>query len=172
MGRPTWAEVSLPALRKNFRAIRALVGGQVAVMAVVKADAYGHGAAEVARTLAAEGAGWFGVTCAEEGVRLRQAHIAVVPAGYADGVNRALSNRGRALVRGCSVPVVGRVSMDLTLLDVTAVSDVRVDDEVVFIGRQGGSEVTAAEAAQVAGTVPYEILTNIGPRVPRIYLDP
>lgn len=101
----------------------------------------------------------------------RQAsRIAAVPAGYADGINRRLSNRGHALVRGCCAPIVGRVSMDLTLLDVTAIDGASPGDAVVFIGRQGRREVTAADHADWAGTIPYEILCNLGPRVPRIHL--
>ncbi len=368
VGCPTWVEVSLPRLRDNFRAIRTLVGDGIKIMAVVKADAYGHGAVGVSRALAAEGADWFGVTSASEALALRDAglrqpillfagfwpgeeelliekqltptvfteehlrlleacgrnhgvrlpfhlkvdtgmrrlglpvsevasllallrtcehvrleglyshlasadqpsleqtqeqlesfqgvrrqveqegfrppcvhlansaalarvpesrgtmvrpglalhgyqlcpsplrvrptlslksrvvslrrvpagtalgyaasyltpapaRIATVCAGYAAGVNRALSNRGCALLRGCPVPVVGRVSMDFTLLDVTAVAGAEVGDEVVLIGRQGALEITAAEAAELAGTIPYEILCNISARLPRLYLD-
>src|SRR6266481_4408818 len=73
--RPTWAEVSLAALRRNFRITQDFVGPNVTVCAVVKADAYGHGAIECARALEGEGAAWFGVTSTEEGVRLREAGI-------------------------------------------------------------------------------------------------
>lgn len=97
------------------------------------------------------------------------AQIACVPAGYADGINRLLSNRGLALVRGQTVPIVGRVSMDLTLLDVSAVEGASLGDEVTFIGRQGDAEITAEQVAAWAGTIPYEILCNISPRVPRTY---
>src|SRR5256714_15217775 len=76
--RPTWAEIDLDALASNFRAVRARVGAGVKVMCVVKADAYGHGAAECARRLAAEGAEWFGVATPEEGFELR--HACVTPA--------------------------------------------------------------------------------------------
>ena len=372
LGRRSWAEVSLGRLCANFRAIRALVGPKIQILAVLKADAYGHGATEVAQALAEEGAGWFGVTCASEATPLRRAgltqpillfsgfwpgeeellfeqrltptvfaephlrlldasarkrgvrlpvhlkvdtgmtrlgiaaselapflellrtcthlqleglythlasaeepsleqtrqqlelfgrvrqqveqagfhppcihlanstalarcpeswgtmvrpglalygyqlcesalrvepvlslksrvlslrwvpegtalgygasyvtptraRIATVGAGYADGVNRALSNRGRALLRGlprgCFAPVVGRVSMDFALLDVTAIPNVEVGDEVVFIGCQGAARITATEIAECAGTIPYEILCNIGPRVPHVYLS-
>jgi alanine racemase len=99
------------------------------------------------------------------------ARIAAVPAGYADGIPRLLSSRGRALVRGCAVPIVGRVSMDLTLLDVTAVPGVQPGDPVVFVGRQGEAEITADEPARLAGTVPYEILCGIGVRLPRVYVE-
>src|SRR5512146_2159875 len=73
--RPTWAEVSLPALRRNYRAVHRRVGDKVTICAVVKADAYGHGAVECARALQQEGATWFGVTSTEEGVTLREAGI-------------------------------------------------------------------------------------------------
>src|ERR1019366_5422697 len=73
--RPTWAQVSLSALRHNFRATQIHVGPDVTVCAVVKADAYGHGAVQCARALEHEGAVWFGVTSTEEGVRLREAGI-------------------------------------------------------------------------------------------------
>ena len=366
LGRHTWAEVSLARLRANFRAIHALVGPATQILAVVKAEAYGHGAVEVARALGDEGAAWFGVTCASEALPLRRAglsqpilllsgfwpgeedllfeqrltpavfteeqlglleacarkrgvrlpfhlkvdtgmtrlgipaselapflarlhacdhlqleglythlasaeepsleqtrhqldsfscarqqveqagfhpsyihlansaalarcpeswgtmvrpglalygyqlwesplqvapvlslksrvlslrwvppgtavgygasyvtparaRIATAGAGYADGVSRALSNRGRAVLRGCFAAVVGRVSMDFTLLDVTAIPEAEVGDEVVFIGCQGAAQITAAEIAECAGTVPYEILCNIGSRVPRLY---
>ena len=368
VGPTVWAEISLPRLRNNFRAIRQLIGPHVQVMAVVKANGYGHGAEDVARVLGAEGAEWFGVTCAAQGVRLRAAGvrrpvlllggfwpgeeealleqdltpvvftldqlellenlgrkrarripfhlkvdtgmgrlglaaaevpaliralescshaemqglcthfasadapsldstreqaalfacvqkeferhgirpthvhlansaalarcpdargtivrpglalygyqqvpsplavepvltlksriisirrmpggsalgyggayvtpadavIASVAAGYADGVNRGLSNRGRALVRGRAAPIVGRVSMELTALDVTGVPEARVGDEVVFIGRQGGQVIAADEVADCSSTICYEILCNIGARVHRLYVE-
>lgn len=380
--RPTWAEVSLPALRRNYRALRERVGEQVTVCAVVKADAYGHGAIECARALEEEGATWLGVTCTEEGVRLREAGIrarillmtgfwrgeegdvirhrltpavwewwqvggleaalnkvagvpkpfpihikldtgmarlgvpdyylklflnrvaaakaiaiegvfshlasaevmgsdeverqatrfadferqirdrglapryfhlsnsaaiatrpalfrdmvrpgialygyqlkitgskatesplridpvlswktrivslrdvgpgqgvgynstfvaqvptklAVLPVGYADGLNRHNSSRadsqgGSVLVRGRRVPIAGRVSMDITLADVTGVAGVNVGDEVTILGSDGGQHIDAWDHATLAGTIPYEILCNIGKRVPRKYL--
>jgi alanine racemase len=378
--RPTWAEVSLAALRHNFRSIREHVAPQATVMAVVKADAYGHGAAECARVLEAEGANWFGVTCTEEGVQLRQAgirgrtvalsgfwpgeesaliehaitptvwdakqlellaaavrrgkqnyafpvhlkidtgmtrlgasvreldtvlaalrsasgvalegvlthlasaeildaadceaqiacfeaalsriaalglspkyvhmansaaifgrpqtwknmvrpglalygyslplicakrevpppkplalkpalswksrilalrdvaanqpisydgtyvtsapaRIAVIPVGYADGLTRQLSSRGRMMVRNQFAPIVGRVTMDLTMLDVTAISGVEVGDEVILIGSCGQRSISAWEHAELANTIPYEILCNISKRVPRKYVE-
>jgi alanine racemase len=95
--------------------------------------------------------------------------IATIPIGYADGLPRLLSNRGQALIRGRRASVVGRVCMDMTMLDVTALREVRVGDEAVLIGRQGDEEITADEVAELAGTISYEILCRIGPRVPRIY---
>jgi len=101
----------------------------------------------------------------------RESLIATLPLGYADGYHRLLSNRAHALVRGFKAPVVGRVSMDLTMLDVTAIADVKQGDEVVLLGRQGEAEITADEMAGWAETISYEVLTSIGARVPRIYLN-
>ena len=101
----------------------------------------------------------------------RRSRIATVPVGYADGLSRALSNRGRALVRGRSASIVGNISMDLTLLDVTDIPGVAVGDEVVLIGAAGVESITALEIAREIGTVPYEVLCSIGKRVPRIYVD-
>ncbi|HEX8501763.1 MAG TPA: alanine racemase [Pyrinomonadaceae bacterium] len=373
-GRPTWAEIDLDALAANFRAVRARVGAGVKVMGVVKANAYGHGAAECARRLEAEGADWFGVATPEEGFALRragvsrpvlsfggfwegqagaclaqgivpvvyrldmaealdaaarasgvvaEAHVkvdtgmgrlgvrfdeaaefagrlrelkhfrvggllthfaaadepgrdcftgdqlrrfreavaafrarghepeyehmansaatyanpeargnmvrpggvlyglwrdvlppqaaepglrpvmsvrtrvtlvkrvhagetlgygrtyeaaremlvATVPAGYADGYARALSNRGRVVVRGQFAPVVGRVSMDLTLLDVTDVGGVRVGDRVTLLGADGRLLLPAEDLARTAGTLSYEITCGVSARVPRRFVS-
>jgi alanine racemase len=377
--RPTWAEVSLSALKHNFRAIQSHVGPDVTVCAVVKADAYGHGAIECARALEADGAKWFGVTTTEEGVRLRQAGIAgrillmtgfwrgeeeavvehrltpavwqeeslalleaaaaklgvdkfavhlkldtgmsrlgvtpehllaflpclrnaphlavegafthlasaevidasdvevqtsrfaraldkirrsgysphythiansaaiaarpqmhsnfvrpgislygyylpfvsssgepiekkpldvrpvlswkthiiglrdvsagqgvgynarlttsrptrlaVLPLGYADGLNRHLSCTGRMLVRGQFALIAGNVSMDITLLDVTDIPGTQIGDEVTIIGTDGANTITAWEHATTSHTIPYEILCGINIRVPRRYVE-
>jgi len=95
--------------------------------------------------------------------------IALVPLGYADGYRRALSNHGVALVHGQRVPVIGRVSMDQLTVDVSGVPDVRPDDEVVLMGRQGEAEITADEVADTLGTINYEVTTAIAARVPRVY---
>jgi alanine racemase len=372
---PTWAEVSLDALRQNFRAVRKHVGESVSICAVVKADAYGHGAAACARALEAEGVPWFGVTGTEEAMALRragitarlllmtgiwkgeedevvanhltpvawepwhverlekaaykqqvmlpvhlkidtgmtrlgvasealpdlceqlassqhlrlegvsthfasvrdpektrkqatlfeeclaivhaaglgptlvhmansaailsrsetwntmvrpgialygyagtptpgsapasaavppvlhpvlawktrviavknvsagnavgyggtfvtqaQSRIAVLPVGYADGFHRLLSNRGRVIVRGEYAPVAGRVSMDLTTVDVTAIPGVEAGDEAILIGESNGKTVDAREHARICETIPYEILCSISKRVPRVYV--
>jgi alanine racemase len=96
--------------------------------------------------------------------------IAALPVGYADGYSRALSNRGRVIVRGACAPIVGSVSMDLTLVDVSAVPDAKVGDEVQLLGSSGALAVDAAELARISGTVPYEILCGISKRVPRVHL--
>lgn len=101
----------------------------------------------------------------------RLSRIATVPVGYADGLSRSLSNRGRAIVRGRSAPIVGNISMDLTLFDVTDVPGVEVGDEVVLIGASGTSSITALEIARQISTVPYEVLCSIGKRVPRLYVE-
>ena len=372
--RPTWADVDLDALASNFRAVRERVGAGVAVMGVVKADAYGHGARECTRRLAAEGAEWFGVATPEEGFALRRAGVtqpvlsfggfwegqaeaclrqgvvpvvyrldmaealdsaaraagavaevhvkidtgmgrlgvrydeaaefaegllafghvrvggvmthfaaadeprrdcfteeqlrrfreavaafrgkghrptyehmansaatfahtethgnmvrpggvlyglwrdvlpptpdpprlrpvmslrsrimllkrvhagetlgygctfeaaremvvATVPAGYADGYARALSNRGRVIVRGGLANVVGRVSMDLTLVDVTDVPGVAVGERVTLLGADAGLEVPAEEIARTVGTLSYEITCGVSARVLRRHLQ-
>jgi alanine racemase len=374
-GRPTWAEVDLDALAANFHAVRRRVGAGVRVMAVLKADAYGHGAVECAQRLAREGADWFGVATVEEGYELRRAGIrepvlcfggfwgdeqaalcvrenltaavyrldmaealeraasaagvvadahvkidtgmgrlgvryeeaaefaralraftsvrvegvmthfavaddpdrdcftndqvarfreavqlfrerghtpsiehmansaaayahpetrgqmvrpggvlyglwrdvlpassgdpglrpvmslrarvalvkavhsgetlgygctfvaaretlvATVPVGYHDGYTRALSNRGRVIVRGHFAQVVARVSMDLTLLDVTDIPGVRVGDVVTLLGEDGALAVPAEDLARTAGTISYEITCGISHRVPRVYVE-
>ena len=378
--RPTWAEVSLSTLRQNFRAVQKHVGAKVTVCAVVKADAYGHGAVECSRALAAEGARWLGVTSLDEAIPLREAgiearillmtgfwrgeeseivrlgltptvwepwhiewlekaaaasgatshpvhlkvdtgmgrlgvalerlpdmltalksaphlllegfsthlasseimdapsvgeqehcfaealrmvrsagfdvalvhvantgavisrretwntmvrpgvalygyylpftragrevsggtlrlavkpiltwktrilslrdfgagqplgyggtyvtkaaaHVAVLPVGYADGYNRQLSNRGRVVVRDHYAPILGSISMDLTLVDVTGIPGITVGDEVILLGTRDGLSVDALEHARLANSSPYEILCNISKRVPRRYSD-
>lgn len=372
-GRPTWAEIDLTALAVNFRIVKDRVGPDVGVMAVVKANGYGHGAVECARRLEAEGANWFGVALPEEGIELRNAHIAkpilclagfwgeqanaclqhelvpvvyrlemieafdraarerklvadvhvkvdtgmgrlgvrfdevsdfavalkkfrnirvdgfmthfaaadepscepltrdqterfenavsafrehgfdptyrhlansaavfgqpkawgnlvrpggvlyglwrdilapedrdvnlrpvmslhsritllkwvpagetvgygctfaasrktlvaTVPIGYDDGYMRALSNRGHAIIRGVYATVIGRISMDLTLIDVTNVPGVQEEDEVTFMGTEGELSVSAEEIARTAGTLSYEVTCGIGGRVPRVYV--
>jgi alanine racemase len=97
------------------------------------------------------------------------AHVAVLPVGYADGYNRQLSNRGRVIVRDHFAPIVGRISMDLTLADVTGIPGVAVGAEVILLGSSDGLSVDALEHAELANSTPYEILCNISKRVPRRY---
>jgi len=97
------------------------------------------------------------------------AHVAVLPVGYADGYNRQLSNRGRVIVRDHYAPIVGRISMDLTVVDVTGIPGVGVGDEVILLGAVDGLSVDALEHAEMANSTPYEILCNISKRVPRRY---
>ncbi len=96
--------------------------------------------------------------------------VATVPLGYDDGYMRALSNRGHAIIRGVYATVIGRISMDLTLIDVTSVPGVDLDDEVILLGRHEKLSVSAEDIARTAGTLSYEVTCGIGSRVPRIYV--
>jgi alanine racemase len=102
-------------------------------------------------------------------VTKRESVIATLPVGYADGYQRLLSNRGAVLVGGQRAPVIGRVCMDLTMVDVTDIRNVKQGDEVVLLGRQGTAEISADEIAAWSNTISYEILTSISARVPRIH---
>lgn len=96
--------------------------------------------------------------------------LLTLPVGYGDGYFRALSNCGRVLVRGKRYAVVGRVCMDQMLVNLES-DEAGVEDEVILLGEQGAEAITADELAQQAGTIPYEILTNISARVPRLYVE-
>jgi alanine racemase len=102
----------------------------------------------------------------------RQTLVATLPIGYNDGYMRGLSNRGRVIIRGTYASVIGRVSMDLTLVDVTNVSEVELGDVVTLMGQgtDGGRAVTPEDIARTAGTISYEVTCGISHRVPRIYL--
>ncbi len=97
------------------------------------------------------------------------ARIAALPVGYADGLSRHLSSRGRVIVLDQYAPIVGNVSMDITLVDVTAIPGAEIGSEVIILGQSEHCSVTAADHARLAGTIPYEILCNISKRVPRNY---
>ncbi len=107
--------------------------------------------------------GYNGTFVATETMRL-----ALLPLGYADGLDRRLGNRFSLLVRGQCVPLVGRISMDQAVLDVTEVPGVAPGDEVVILGTQNGEAITAFDHAEAAGTIPWEIFTRIAARVPRV----
>jgi alanine racemase len=98
----------------------------------------------------------------------RRSRIATLPIGYQDGYCRAFSNTARVIIRGRFAPVVGRVSMDLTLIDVTDVPEAALGDEVVWLGEKDGLSITAAELARKARTISYEITCGISRRVPRV----
>ncbi len=103
-------------------------------------------------------------------VTKRESLIATLPIGYADGYSCHLSNRGEALIRGRRVPVIGRVCMDLTMVDVTDIPKVSAGDEAILIGRQGRERITVDEIAKKIGSIPYEVLCLVGRRVPRVYM--
>ena len=94
--------------------------------------------------------------------------VALLAVGYADGLSRALGNRFSLLVRGQRAPLVGRVSMDQAVIDVTEIPGAAAGDEVVLIGTQGAESISAFDHAEAAATIPWEVFTRIGPRVPRI----
>jgi alanine racemase len=97
--------------------------------------------------------------------------LALLPVGYADGFNRLLSNRGYVLIRGQEAPIAGRISMDQAMVDVTGIPGVAIGDEVVLLGSQGNETLDAWDLADLCGTVPWEVLCAIGPRVPRVLCD-
>lgn len=112
-----------------------------------------------------------GVSYCHTFIAQRPTRVALVPVGYADGLKRALSNKGEFLLRGRRVPIVGRVCMDQVMVDVTEIEEVKPGEEVVIIGAQGNQKVTAESMAEKIGTINYEVVTTIGRRVRRVYLN-
>jgi alanine racemase len=100
----------------------------------------------------------------------RDSRLAVLTAGYGDGVPLALSNRGAVLIRGQRCPILGRVTMDQTIVDTTDLPEVAIGDEAVFIGRQGDTAISAVEFSQTAQTIPWDTLCSVTKRVTRVYL--
>jgi len=107
--------------------------------------------------------GYNGTFVATEPMRL-----ALLAVGYADGLDRTLGNRFSVLVRGERAPLVGRVSMDQSVIDVTGISGVAPDDEVVLVGTQGDQTISAQDHADATDTIPWEVFTRIGARVARV----
>jgi alanine racemase len=101
----------------------------------------------------------------------RDSVIATVPIGYQDGYMRGLSNNGRVIIKGIYAPVVGRVSMDWTLIDVTNVPNVEINDKVILIGAQNDLQITAEELAEKGKTISYEITCGIHRRVERRFIN-
>jgi alanine racemase len=97
-----------------------------------------------------------------------ETRLALLPIGYADGLNRLLSNRGHVLVRGMAAPIAGRVSMDQTVVDVSGIPGVEIGDEVVLMGSQGEGSISAWDLADFSGSVPWEVLCAVSARVPRV----
>ena len=98
--------------------------------------------------------------------------VATVPVGYADGMKRDLSNKGRVLIRGCEAPILGRICMDQFMVDVTDIPGARAGDEVTIVGRDGKKSISVEEAADAAHSFNYEFVCNIAKRVPRKYEGP
>jgi alanine racemase len=101
----------------------------------------------------------------------RKTLVATIPIGYDDGYPRGLSNRSHVIIRGVFATVIGRISMDLTLVDVTNVPGVELDDEVILMGESAGQSVSAEYLAKTAGTLSYEVTCGIGGRVPRVFIE-
>ena len=104
-------------------------------------------------------------------VARRRTRVAVLAAGYSDGIPYALSNRAYFLVRGEKAQILGAVSMDYTTIDVTDIPGVRVGDEVTIIGTSGKRRIRVEDLARTIGTIPYEIPTRLGRRVARIPVE-
>lgn len=102
---------------------------------------------------------------------VRETRLATIPIGYGDGLLRSASNRGHVLIRGARCAIVGNVAMDLTTVDVTDVPGVSIGDEALLLGEQLGATLDARDLAAAARTIPYEVLTNVSRRVPRVYLN-
>ncbi|MBU0581113.1 MAG: alanine racemase [Candidatus Margulisbacteria bacterium] len=99
----------------------------------------------------------------------KESLIATISAGYADGWSRALSNKGRVLISGQEASIIGRICMDMFMVDVTNIPNVNNGDEVVLLGKQNGAEITMQEINELTNTIAYEVMCGIGKRVPRVY---
>jgi len=97
--------------------------------------------------------------------------VATIAVGYGDGYHRSLSNKGEVLIRGYRAPIVGRVCMDQTMVDVSGIPDVHPGDEAILIGSQGDETIDAEQVAACAGTISYEVLLAVTQRVPRVYVN-
>lgn len=100
----------------------------------------------------------------------RDMTVAVLPVGYGDGYKRLISNRGYVLINGKKAPVTGRICMDMTMVDITDIPEVKIGDEAVLIGEQKGEKITADDLAEWSDTISYEIILSITGRVPKIYV--
>jgi alanine racemase len=101
----------------------------------------------------------------------RESLIATLPIGYADGYSRQFSNRAAVLIRGRRASVAGVVCMDMVMIDVTDVADAQINDAVILLGTQGDETIDARELAEIAHSIPYELLCGISSRVPREYVN-
>jgi alanine racemase len=110
-----------------------------------------------------------GVSYGQTYVTNKTTKIATLPVGYADGYPRALSSKGRVLIKGKYAPIIGRICMDLMMVDVTDIDDVRVEDDVTLIGTDGGNSITAEEIGALSESFNYEIICGISKRVPKVF---
>lgn len=100
----------------------------------------------------------------------KKTKVATVPVGYADGYSRKCSNKSRVIVKGQYAPVIGNVCMDQMMIDVTYIENVKIGDSVTLMGKEGNLSVSAEELADIQGTINYEIVCNVGKRVPRVFI--
>ncbi|MDD5435425.1 MAG: alanine racemase [Nitrospira sp.] len=112
-----------------------------------------------------------GISYGRTFVTKRDTLVATILCGYADGFSRSLSNTGEVIVKYNRAPVIGRVCMDMTMIDVTDIQDVQYGDEVTIIGREGDNRITADDIAAWRGTISYEVLCDVGERVERVYVE-
>ncbi|MCD6352161.1 MAG: alanine racemase [Armatimonadetes bacterium] len=124
-----------------------------------------HAKVALVKTLHAGDSAGYGRTWKAPGTR----RIALLPLGYADGYKRTLSNNAEVLIKGRRVPIIGRISMDAALVDVTEVPGVEIGEMAVLLGAQDGEEIRVEELAERAGTIVQDIATSLGPRLPRVY---
>lgn len=110
-----------------------------------------------------------GVSYGKTYITSKNTKIATVSVGYADGYMRALSSKAKVLVHGQYAPIIGRICMDQMMVDITHINDVKIEDEVTLIGRDGGNTITVEQLAEIAGSFNYEFVCGIGKRVKRIY---
>ena len=103
-------------------------------------------------------------------ITTKKTTVGVIPVGYGHGLSHRLSNRGQVLYRGRRVPIIGRITMDMTMIDLTGFDNPEVGEEIVLFGRQGEAEITIDEIAGIVGTLNYEILCGISKRVTRVYI--
>lgn len=100
----------------------------------------------------------------------KETKIATIPVGYADGYSRVLSNHARVIIKGQYAKQVGNICMDQFMADISHIPDVKENDEVILMGKSGDAEITAEELAKIQGTINYEVVCNVGKRVPRVYI--
>jgi alanine racemase len=98
----------------------------------------------------------------------RKSKIAIIPVGYSDGYDRKLSNIGRVIVNGKYANVIGRVAMNMIVIDITDIKNVKLEDEVALLGNKDGLKISADEIAKKIGTINYEVVSRINPLLPRI----
>ena len=96
--------------------------------------------------------------------------VATIPVGYADGYSRTMSNKAFVIIKGKKAPVIGNVCMDQFMVDISDIDDVKAGDTVILIGQDGDISITADDIAEIQGTISYEVLCNVGKRVPRVYI--